>query len=107
MDMPQLRYALDSALWKKTRSFDDDKCAAAVQCCTRRLDCGFQRSGKIGTKWIGDADMGHQPLPEERANALLGVVKDLVGDDDATGGVFLAQGAAGIDADDAIRSECF
>ena len=51
--------------------------------------------------------MGNQPFAEECPDALLGVVKDLVRDDDVAGGVILAQGAAGIDADDAFRTQRF
>src|SRR5664280_1121984 len=51
--------------------------------------------------------MRNQSFAEERTKAVFGVIKNLVRNDDVTRGVILSQRAAGIDADDSFRTECF
>jgi len=46
-------------------------------------------------------------IPEESTVAIFGDIKELVRNDDMAGGVILAERAAGIDADNAFRSQRF
>ena len=62
---------------------------------------------KVAAERFRHRDVRDESLPKEGAGAPVRVVVDLVGDDDVAGGVVFAQGAAGIDADDALDAEGF
>ena len=80
-------------------ALDDDVGAAAVHFGARLPGSGSEEPGQLLTERVGEADVGHQSLPEEGGGPAACAVDQLIGDDHVQRLDVLAQAADGAHTD--------
>src|SRR6266545_1810870 len=69
---------------------------SAIQCLT-----------EFGTERVGNGYVGHQSIAKKASVTKIGIVKNLVGNHDMTGGIFLAQRSTCVDPQDVLHTQHF